>query len=62
MIYVVRAGVIENLSNTGLLSLLEKLCGLLASQLGTQTPVAVVALEAVGLVLEALGEVTAEVQ
>ena len=53
MIYIVRAGVIEHLSSTGLLELLEKLCAILSSQLGTQTPVAVVALEAIGLVLEA---------
>jgi len=61
MIYVIRAGVIENLSSTGQLTLLEKLCGVLASKIGGQTPVAVVALEAIGLLLEVLGEVTEEV-
>eukprot|EP00951_Prasinocladus_malaysianus_P047567 scaffold650994_cov48-Prasinocladus_malaysianus.AAC.1 len=60
MIYVIRAGVIENLSSSGHLALLDRLCAVLGSGIGGQTPVAVVALEAIGLLLEALGEVSAE--
>ena len=41
-------------------SLLERLTALVASVLGTHVPLAVAALEAMGLLLEVLGEVSAD--
>eukprot|EP00873_Tetraselmis_striata_P027810 jgi/Tetstr1/448074/TSEL_035373.t1 len=60
LVYIIRAGVIENLTETGLLSFLERLCGALASTIGNQTAVAVVTLEVLGVLLEVLGEVSQE--
>ncbi|KAK9838575.1 hypothetical protein WJX81_008486 [Elliptochloris bilobata] len=61
VLYVLRVGVIERLGESGQRRLLERLAALAASVLGGHVPVAVVALDAVGRLLEGLGEVPAEV-
>ncbi|CAL8466413.1 g5949 [Coccomyxa elongata] len=61
VLYVLRVGVIEQMGETGQRLLLERLTALAASVLGDCTPVAAVTLEALGLLLEVLGEVAPEV-
>ena len=55
-----RVGVIEQLGEGGQRLLLDRLAGVLAAPLGQYTPVGVVTLEALALLLEVLGEVSAE--
>lgn len=57
---MLRVGVIEQLGEGGQRLLLDRLAGVLASPLGQYTPVGVVTLEAMALLLEVLGEVSAE--
>lgn len=59
-LYVMRVGVIEQLGEGGQRLLLDRLAGVLAAPLGQYTPVGVVTLEALALLLEVLGEVSAE--
>ncbi|KAK9865210.1 hypothetical protein WJX84_003181 [Apatococcus fuscideae] len=58
VLYVLRVGVIEQLSENGQRTLLERLTTMLASVLGSHVPLAIVTLEAMGLLLEILGEVS----
>ncbi|KAL4431040.1 hypothetical protein ABPG75_006296 [Micractinium tetrahymenae] len=60
VLYVLRVGVIEQLGESGQRLLLDKLAGVLGAPLGQFTPVGVVTLEAMTLLLEVLGEVSAE--
>ena len=60
VLYVLRVGVIEQLGEGGQRALLDRLRDVLGAPLGQFTPVGVVALEAMALLLEVLGEVSAE--
>lgn len=60
MLYILRVGVIEQLGESGQRLLLDRLAGVLALPLGQYTPVGVVTLEAMALLLEILGEVSAD--
>ncbi|KAK9820084.1 hypothetical protein WJX72_005985 [[Myrmecia] bisecta] len=60
VLYVLRVGVIEQLGESGQRLMLERLTALVASVLGSHVPLAVVTLEAMGLLLEVLGEVQLE--
>ncbi|KAL4425068.1 hypothetical protein ABPG77_010382 [Micractinium sp. CCAP 211/92] len=60
VLYVLRVGVIEQLGESGQRLLLDRLAGVLGAPLGQFTPVGVVTLEAMALLLEVLGEVSAE--
>ncbi len=60
MLYVLRVGVIEQLGESGQRLLLNRLAGVLGAPLGQFTPVGVVTLEAMALLLEVLGEVSAD--
>ncbi|PRW58658.1 HEAT repeat-containing 5B isoform X2 [Chlorella sorokiniana] len=59
-LYVLRVGVIEQLGEGGQRLLLDRLAGVLSAPLGQYTPVGIVTLEAMALLLEVLGEVSAE--
>jgi hypothetical protein len=60
VLYVLRVGVIEQLGEGGQRLLLDRLAAVLGAPLGQYTPVGVVTLEAMALLLEVLGEVSAE--
>jgi hypothetical protein len=59
-LYIMRAGAVEQLGEAGQRALLERLGALMGAEGALPTPVAVVALELVALLAEALGEVGPE--
>ncbi len=58
VLYILRAGVIERLHESGQRLLLNRLASLLPGPLGAHTPVAIVMLEGIALLTEVLGEIS----
>ncbi|KAA6419849.1 MAG: hypothetical protein FRX49_10212, partial [Trebouxia sp. A1-2] len=60
VLYVIRVGVMEQLSETGQRALLERLTGLISTPVGDAVPAGVVALESMRLIVEVVGEVSSD--
>eukprot|EP00884_Botryococcus_braunii_P001693 jgi/Botrbrau1/11524/Bobra.0393s0003.2 len=60
ILYILRVGVIEQLGEQGQRRFLEQLATLAATPLGSHVPLGIATLEAIGLLLEVVGEISPE--